>query len=206
MVKSIVSITVVFLAFALLHSLLASEHAKQISSAHLGERFTKGMYRFLYVFFSAVTSLAALYAILLMPDKVLWPLPAFVRLLMAGIQFLGIMLGISGFRDMDFMEFIGASQALKYLRGEPVAGDREGLRQNFVTRGVYRFVRHPLYTAGIIIFTFIPVITVNRLAVTALGDIYFIWGALIEEKRLTARFGPQYIEYMKRVPRFIPKI
>ena len=64
-----------------------------------------------------------------------------------------------------------------------IKGDAEGITQTrLVKTGVYSLVRHPLYLAGIIIFTFEPNITRNWLAVSILADIYFIFGAFMEEK------------------------
>jgi protein-S-isoprenylcysteine O-methyltransferase Ste14 len=60
--------------------------------------------------------------------------------------------------------------------------------------------------AGLIIFTFSPYITVNGLVITVLADLYFIFGMFIEERRFIRIFGDQYREYMKKVPRMVPRI
>ncbi|MEK6744140.1 MAG: hypothetical protein AABZ15_11035 [Nitrospirota bacterium] len=66
-------------------------------------------------------------------------------------------------------------------------------------------MRHPLYAAGLVIFTFSPHITVNGLVITVLADLYFLFGMLIEERRFLRIFGDQYREYMKKVPRMVPR-
>jgi protein-S-isoprenylcysteine O-methyltransferase Ste14 len=38
-----------------------------------------------------------------------------------------------------------------------------------------------------------------------LADLYFIYGALVEQRRFLGRFGEEYREYMKKVPLLIPK-
>jgi protein-S-isoprenylcysteine O-methyltransferase Ste14 len=60
--------------------------------------------------------------------------------------------------------------------------------------------------AGLIIFTFSPRITVNGLTITVLADLYFIFGMFIEERRFLKIFGDQYREYMKKVPRMVPRM
>jgi len=71
---------------------------------------------------------------------------------------------------------------------------------------VYGIVRHPLYVAGLIIFTFSPNFTVNGLTITVLADLYFIFGMFIEERRFLKIFGEQYREYMTKVPRMLPRL
>jgi len=65
----------------------------------------------------------------------------------------------------------GFSAGGRYLSRKEVVGSLEGLTQEeLVTTGVYGIVRHPLYVASIIIFTFSPNITVNGLTITVLAD------------------------------------
>ncbi len=63
-----------------------------------------------------------------------------------------------------------------------------------------------MYLAGLIIFTFNPIITVNGLTVTVLADLYFLFGVFIEERRFLTVFGDEYRRYMERVPRLMPRI
>jgi protein-S-isoprenylcysteine O-methyltransferase Ste14 len=63
-----------------------------------------------------------------------------------------------------------------------------------------------MYLAGIVIFTFNPDITVNGLTITALADLYFLFGVFIEERRFLKTFGSRYREYMKQVPRLMPRL
>jgi protein-S-isoprenylcysteine O-methyltransferase Ste14 len=126
---------------------------------------------------------------------------------MHAIQIAGVVFGVQAFQYLDKWEFMGFRQVLRYLARNEVAGSPEGLTQKeLVTTGVYGIVRHPLYVAGIIIFTFSPHITVNGLTITVLADLYFLFGMFIEERRFVRIFGEQYREYMKRVPRMVPRL
>ena len=70
-----------------------------------------------------------------------------------------------------------------------------------VTSGVYGLVRHPMYLAGILIFLFEPVVTVNSLSLRVLAVAYFLFGAFIEERRFLHDFGDDYRAFREKVPR-----
>jgi protein-S-isoprenylcysteine O-methyltransferase Ste14 len=122
------------------------------------------------------------------------------------VQTAGSVFGLFAFEHLDTGEFLGYKQVRRYLARGEVGGNIEGLTpQELVMTGVYGIVRHPLYLAGIIIFTFNPRITVNGLTVTVLADAYFLFGVFMEERRLVGLFGEQYREYRRRVPLMIPR-
>jgi protein-S-isoprenylcysteine O-methyltransferase Ste14 len=162
-------------------------------------------YRFLYNAISLITALIAFSFIHRLPDKSLWAAPFWLRWIMNGIQVTGVAFGLLAFEYLDTWEFMGFKQIWRYVSRHEVSGNIEGQTQKeLVTDGVYGIVRHPLYFAGLVIFTFNPDITVNSLTVTLLADLYFLFGMFIEERRFLKIFGDQYREYMKQVPRFIP--
>ncbi len=203
--REVATIVIIFGCFALIHSICVRERTKRMVSAVLGETFVKVFYRFFYTLFSIITASAAFYLINSLPDQVLFQGPQWFRWLMHAIQAGGLVFGLLTFRELDAREFMGIRQIQRFISNREVTGDTEGMTINrLVTGGTYGIVRHPLYLAGIIIFTFEPNITRNWLTVSILADLYFIYGALAEEKRLKERFGSEYEEYMKRVPRFIP--
>ena len=77
-----------------------------------------------------------------------------------------------------------------------------------VTSGPYRWVRHPLYTIGTLMFISLGLIADNWF-IFALGILVFILMAIRtpkEEANLIAKFGDDYREYMKKTGAFIPKI
>ena len=201
-----IPIILIFLAFALIHSITVTMWFKDLCRRAFGETFMRVWYRFLYTSVSALTAFAAVYLISQVPDRVLWQGPLWFRLIMHAIQIAGIVFGVQTFQYLDKWEFMGFRQVWRYLSRKEVAGSLEGLTQKeLVTTGVYGIVRHPLYVAGIIIFTFSPHITVNGLTITVLADLYFLFGMFIEERRFVKIFGDQYREYMKRVPRMVPR-
>jgi protein-S-isoprenylcysteine O-methyltransferase Ste14 len=79
--------------------------------------------------------------------------------------------------------------------------------RTLVTRGAYRYVRHPIYLAGSLIFVANLISAYSPLNVTilALGIFWFVLKSLAEESFL--RSDPAYAEYMERVRwRWIPGI
>lgn len=76
-----------------------------------------------------------------------------------------------------------------------------------VKEGVYSIVRHPIYSADIIlawgIFFHWPYFKI-LLSALWLTLILFFWMKL-EEKALAEKFGEEYGNYKKNVPMFVPK-
>lgn len=77
-----------------------------------------------------------------------------------------------------------------------------------VTNGIYKYVRHPLYTFGSSLFISFGMMADNWF-IALLGILAFIGMAIRtpkEEANLIEKFGDEYREYMKRTGRFLPKI
>lgn len=80
-------------------------------------------------------------------------------------------------------------------------------KHTLVTKGPYRWVRHPLYTIGSSMFVAFGLIADNWF-IALLGILAFIAMAVRtpkEEASLIAKFGDEYRDYMKRTGRFFPK-
>lgn len=95
----------------------------------------------------------------------------------------------------------------KVLAGVPelrrVASDRGTL----LTEGIYAKIRHPRYVE--IVFwvaayaCFANYVGLYVLLVLTLPALYLV--VLLEERELRDRFGAEYEEYCRRVPRFVPR-
>jgi protein-S-isoprenylcysteine O-methyltransferase Ste14 len=202
-----IPIIIIFFAFALIHSITVARWFKDWCRRVFGDTFMRVWYRFLYTTVSGITAVVAIYLIIQVPDRVLWTAPSWITWLLHGVQIAGFFFGVQAFQYLDKWEFMGFRQVWRYITRREKAGNIEGLTQReLVTTGVYGIVRHPLYVAGLIIFTFNPHITVNGLAITVLADLYFIFGMFVEERRFLRIFGDQYREYMTKVPRMLPRI
>jgi protein-S-isoprenylcysteine O-methyltransferase Ste14 len=88
--------------------------------------------------------------------------------------------------------------------GEPIGGVDATTR--LVTRGIYRYIRHPLYGSLFLfawgVFFKKPWLFAFLLAVGA--SIFLLLTARIEERLSMEKFGESYTEYMKRTKMIIP--
>ena len=75
-----------------------------------------------------------------------------------------------------------------------------------VTGGLYRYVRHPLYSAGIVFLWFSPQISVNLVAFFFGLSAYLVIGAMFEERKLVHQFGQAYLDYKRTTPMLIPRL
>lgn len=76
-----------------------------------------------------------------------------------------------------------------------------------VTRGPYRWIRHPFYVAMALVTIGAALIAANWF-ILASGIVVFTLLAIrsrVEEEQLAARFGDAYREYKKRTGRFLPR-
>lgn len=79
--------------------------------------------------------------------------------------------------------------------------------QPVIERGAYRWVRHPSYTAGILMFLGLGLAFGNWLTVAVMmaGVIGpYAYRVRMEERALLASMGDRYAAYMKRTRRFVP--
>jgi protein-S-isoprenylcysteine O-methyltransferase Ste14 len=77
-----------------------------------------------------------------------------------------------------------------------------------VTHGPYRWVRHPLYTVGFLMFIGLSLLAANWFIalMLVLGYIPLALRTPIEETHLVERFGDEYREYMQRTGRYLPRL
>lgn len=177
-----------------IHSLLASFRAKRMAQRALGPGAARA-YRLLYNALAAVTFLPVLAVPASEPGTLIysigWPwilLTAFIQLAAAVTVFIGIM-------QTGAMSFLGLRQLIGPPGGEPT----------LVVTGLYRFVRHPLYTAGLAFIWLVPVMTTSVLALNLGLSAYLYVGSRFEEHRLRTEFGDAYAMYQNAVPRLIPR-
>lgn len=88
----------------------------------------------------------------------------------------------------------------------PSHATREG--HQLVTHGPYRWVRHPLYSAGMVLCVSLTLLTALwTLGVGMLIPLaVLLWRTPREEARLIEAFGDEYRAYMRRTGRFFPRL
>ncbi len=190
---SILILVGVFAVWGIVHSLLASLAFKSFLHKTFGDDFMR-VYRLGYNIFSLVSLLPILWLMLILPDRVLYSVPAPWKYLMLAGQGIAAFLLLYGVLQTDTLSFVGLRQL---VQPEPEAGA-------LVTRGLYRFVRHPLYTAGLLFLWLTPTMTSNQLIVYVCATVYIFIGAYFEERKLLREYGAAYAEYKSITPMIIP--
>lgn len=189
---SILFIVISLLLWGAIHSLLASLGFKTWLEGILGKSWMRA-YRLFYNAFSLLTFLPILYLTAALPDARLYTIPAPWSDFMLLGQGIAAILLVIGVLQTDTLAFIGLRQLFE-----------EEKPARFVTRGLYRFVRHPLYTASLLFLWLSPLATVNSFTLYVGVTVYIIIGALFEERKLAREFGAAYAEYKSRTPMLIP--
>ncbi|MEW5830990.1 MAG: isoprenylcysteine carboxylmethyltransferase family protein [Chloroflexota bacterium] len=178
--------------WGIVHSWLASFRAKELFRRWLGQPADR-FYRFGYNVFSVFSFLPVLGLMALLPDRALYSIPApWLYLTLLGQGLAGLVLAV-GVLQTDTLAFIGVKQL---FGGEESSA--------LVKRGLYRLVRHPLYTGGLLFIWLTPSMTANRLVVIAAATVYILVGAYFEERKLLRLFGREYADYQAVTPMLVP--
>ena len=111
---------------------------------------------------------------------------------------------MAGLRQTDIWEFLGLRQLAGSASNNQPEGPLEAVNGRLVTKGLYRYVRHPLYSAGIAFIWLLPLMTLNVLAINIALTIYVVVGAYFEERKLHSDFGQEYADYAAVTPMLIP--
>jgi protein-S-isoprenylcysteine O-methyltransferase Ste14 len=183
------------LVYGLVHSFLASLWAKARARRWFGVLADR-TYRLLYNLFAVVSFLPVLALVGLLPDQPLYTIPFPWVLITSLGQITAVAALVLGLFQTDAWSFLGFRQLV-----QPTAVDKPA---TLVIKGLYRWVRHPIYTAGLVFIWLTPVMTANLLAMNAGLTIYIVVGALFEERKLLREFGQAYIDYRRRTPMLVP--
>ena len=182
------------LLYGALHSWLASLGLKAWLRRLLGAQGGR-WFRLVYNLLASLLLLPVAALLFLLPDRDLYQIPwpwLVLALIGQGAALLAL---VSGVLHTGLWHFLGFSQL---LAGEQAAPPR------LVVNGLYRWVRHPLYTAGLVFVWLMPSMSWNLLALGIGVTIYILIGAVLEERKLRLEFGAAYEEYARRTPMLIP--
>jgi len=176
------------LLFALIHSALASNTFKgHLLKAGVGRQ----AYRLAYSLLALVLTALWLWLVHGLPDSPLYRASGWLAVLLAAVQVGGLMVVVMSFRAFDGAMFLGLKPLPEH--GEP-----------FHESGIYRWLRHPMYSGVMLALLASPVQTVNSVHLSLGICLYFIIGSRFEERRMLAEH-PSYADYCRRVAAFVPR-
>jgi len=178
-------------AFAAMHSLLASKQFKGFGRRIFGPEMDR-WYMTFYTIFAAITFLPMAVMLLLFPGRKLYVIRSPWRWLMVAVQLLSAAWIVKGFTDAPH-RFSISQQLSKLKEAKPLE-----------PRGVYCYVRDPFLISGLLGMWMTPFMTTKLLVTYLLASVYLYLGSLHWETRLLAQFGKEYNDYQKKVPRMIP--
>jgi methanethiol S-methyltransferase len=187
------SVFILLLALAIwgvVHSFLASHTAKDLFRLKVGRM---DFYRLAYNVFAGVSFLPILYLMATLPNQMVYEVPSPWNLVMFGGQLLSLVLLAVAFLQTDAFSFVG----LRQLFEEQKSGA-------LVVHGLYKIVRHPLYTFSLLFLWLSPSVSQNSLTVYIGATLYILIGVYFEERKLLREFGEAYANYKKSTPMLIP--
>jgi len=182
-----------FIAWAVIHSWLATFAVKQQISAKLGGSWLTTYYRFAYNVFAAISFLPVLYFLSLDGGVLLYEMPGIIQPIAYAIQAAMLVLMVYSVFQTGLLQFVG----LKPQEDQPG-------QTAFVASGMFKLVRHPIYTTSLILLWVKPIVNSSTLIFTIIITIYILIGIQFEERRLLREFGDLYRDYKTRTPMLIP--
>lgn len=182
--------------FYTLHSLLASNTIKNLAAKKLGSAYKA--YRLTYNVFNILFFILLIYLHTRITTVIVFEPIFALQVTGLALLLIGIIIGMFSFKNYSLTEFSGI-QLLK-------STNTSNTQLN--TKGINKYVRHPLYLATISLLTgywlLKPQATTTIFVLISL--IYIYIGALLEEKKLIQLFGEQYTKYKIKTPMFFPNL
>lgn len=176
----------------MVHSLLVSTRIVGWIQCKLGRY--RSFYRLIYNLIALITFIPLLiYTNRLDTDPVIRYSPPW-NILQAILLISTVIVILLAFRVYDPLEFLGIRQ---------IIGTPSSTPGKIVKTGLLGVVRHPMYLATIIFMWSLNATMADIVSRTIL-TLYIIVGTYLEERKLLAEYGEEYIEYQKQVPMLLP--
>lgn len=75
-----------------------------------------------------------------------------------------------------------------------------------ISGGIFRYVRNPMYLGILIIYISLIFLNISLISIVVFIIVFLVYNKMVdfEEDVLEARFGEEYKEYQRKVPKWIP--
>jgi protein-S-isoprenylcysteine O-methyltransferase Ste14 len=194
-IKSFLLIFLAVSLYSLLHSFLASRTAKnavEVFMGHPGFRW----YRLSYNIFAFISLGPVLALAIVLPDQPIYDITIPWDIPLLFLQLVGACLSLAAAVQTG----LGTLSGLTQLNQRTAQAEKGQL----VTGGLYKYIRHPIYTGAILFLWASPQLSWNLLALKFAFTLYFFIGGMVEEKKLVEDFGDEYRAYRMKTPMIIP--
>lgn len=182
--------------FAIQHSVMARPGFKRWWTRFIPNEVERST----YVLFSSA-ALIVLFAFWQPMGGVIWDIDNTAgRTLLYSLFALGWLVVLVSTFLINHFDLFGLRQVWLYFRGKPYTHLR------FVTPGLYKHVRHPLYVGWLLAFWATPTMTAAHLVFALATTAYILIAIRLEERDLITCHGADYADYRRRVPMLIPRL
>lgn len=183
------------MVFAVQHSLMARPFFKRWITRYIPEAAERSTYTL-----AASLALALVFWCWQPMGGVLWQVEnPFGRVLLQAGSAFGWLLVLATTFLINHFDLFGLRQVWLHFR------DRAYTSVHFNTPGPYKLIRHPLYAGFLFAFWCTPVMTAAHLFFAAVTTVYILVAIQFEERDLQ-RAHPEYTEYKRRTPMFVPRV
>lgn len=137
----------------------------------------------------------------LLPDRAIYTIPApwvYFTLVIQAAAVVGVTAAVM---HTGAMRFLGVRQLFARPQDQ-----HDSQPERLVVSGLYRRVRHPIYTFSLVVLWLMPLMSWNILALNLAFSAYMLIGSVFEENKLVEQFGKAYEDYRRRTPRIIPRL
>jgi protein-S-isoprenylcysteine O-methyltransferase Ste14 len=179
-----------------LHSALISTTVTDFAKKKLGGSFR--FYRLFYNVVSLVTLIPLVYYSHTLREAPVFRWEGPLGIVQVFLLAVSVYLFVSGGRHYSWARFWGISQIKVGRAGSSLADS-----STFVVSGIHRIIRHPWYLGGILI-VWAQDMSASTILINMVISVYFMIGAVLEERKLVLEFGEKYREYQRTVSMLFP--
>ncbi len=110
-------------------------------------------------------------------------------------------------RIILFITVLGLALIIMYLSHKTLFDHNEP-SDTLITSGIMGRVRNPLYLSILLIYVAVLLLSISIISIVFFIIIFFVYNRMVnyEEKKLEKMFGNEFLEYKKKVPKWIPKL
>ena len=179
-----------------LHSALISTAVTDFAKKKLGGGFR--FYRLFYNVVSLVTLIPLVYYSHMLREALVFRWEGPLGIVQVFLLAVSVYLFVAGGKHYSWVRFLGISQIKAGRAGSSLADS-----STFVVSGIHQIIRHPWYLGGILI-VWAQDMSASTIMINMVISVYFMIGAVLEERKLVLEFGEKYREYQRTVSMLFP--